>query len=467
MTFISYAQNCEDVMLFRALRGVADGFYIDVGAQDPIEDSVTRAFYERGWHGINIEPVEHWYKRLLEDRPRDLNLRVAVSDRPGTLKLFEVEGTGLSTTDEVFLARHRAEGLAVHERSVECVTLDQICVEHQVGTVHFLKVDCEGAEESALRGLPLQRVRPWIILVEAIEPNSTTPTHQRWEHLLTGNGYEFVYADGVNRYYVAEERPELRSAFATPPNVLDDFMRAGEDRAHRRVRELHETLLHARSEVRAQTIELIDLGRELARLQGEVAGFYAERQDLQKIHAELSAEVAHRVQQVRDLEREVARLREELRGHQAEVARLQQEYRHMSAEREELLSALAQMRTSRSWRLTRPLRSASRGVSTAKGVLKRGIKSVLRPVARGLRPAMRRLVHLPVARRPVLALVGGRDSAIARRVRVFLFGPPPVQTPYHIARVNGELDVSVYSRRERAALAALQRAIPSTRDNED
>jgi hypothetical protein len=47
MTFISYAQNYEDVVLHRALSDVQRGFYVDVGAQDPIADSVTRAFYER------------------------------------------------------------------------------------------------------------------------------------------------------------------------------------------------------------------------------------------------------------------------------------------------------------------------------------------------------------------------------------------------------------------------------------
>ena len=77
MTWVSYAQNYEDVTLRRALRDVSSGFYVDVGANDPRVDSVTRAFYERGWHGINIEPVAHWHDRLQADRPRDINLRVA------------------------------------------------------------------------------------------------------------------------------------------------------------------------------------------------------------------------------------------------------------------------------------------------------------------------------------------------------------------------------------------------------
>jgi hypothetical protein len=41
----SYAQNFEDVMLWRALGHVAQGFYIDLGAHDPVIDSVSHALY--------------------------------------------------------------------------------------------------------------------------------------------------------------------------------------------------------------------------------------------------------------------------------------------------------------------------------------------------------------------------------------------------------------------------------------
>ena len=52
----SYAQTRKDVLQWRALDNVQYGFYIDVGAHDPTELSVTRAFYDRGRRGINVEP---------------------------------------------------------------------------------------------------------------------------------------------------------------------------------------------------------------------------------------------------------------------------------------------------------------------------------------------------------------------------------------------------------------------------
>jgi hypothetical protein len=41
-------------MLWRALQQVESGFYIDVGANDPVVDSVTQAFYQRGWERIVV-----------------------------------------------------------------------------------------------------------------------------------------------------------------------------------------------------------------------------------------------------------------------------------------------------------------------------------------------------------------------------------------------------------------------------
>ena len=62
MSFISYAQNLEDVMLYRALKHVKRGFYIDVGAFNPLSDSITKAFYDHGWRGINIEPITEFFE---------------------------------------------------------------------------------------------------------------------------------------------------------------------------------------------------------------------------------------------------------------------------------------------------------------------------------------------------------------------------------------------------------------------
>jgi len=152
MTFISYAQNCEDVILSRALKGVEKGFYVDVGAMDPVFDSVTKAFYERGWRGINIEPVHQWYEKLALDRPEDINLNLALLDKPSIIHLYEIADTGLSTFDRVLAERHKQkEGYQIRDVATTALTLDIVLEEHPHEEIHFLKVDVEDAERQGLQ----------------------------------------------------------------------------------------------------------------------------------------------------------------------------------------------------------------------------------------------------------------------------------------------------------------------------
>lgn len=222
--FISYASNFEDVMLWRALKTATPGFYIDIGAHHPFVDSVTMAFYERGWRGINVEPIRHLHEMLVQNRPNDINICAAVAATTGNAEFHEVVGTGLSTTDKQVAERHRQAGYDVQDYQVPIITLRDIYDTHQVTDVHFLKIDVEGSEEQVLLGAALDRVSPWIIIIEATEPNTQIPTHERWEYLLTNEQYTFVYFDGVNRYYLSKEHRNLAEHFRIPPNVFDNFI---------------------------------------------------------------------------------------------------------------------------------------------------------------------------------------------------------------------------------------------------
>ena len=93
---VSYAQNAEDVRLAR-LFDSSSGFYVDVGAGDPTEFSVTKHFYDRGWAGINVEPGPA-FERLEQQRPRDVNLRLAVAPESGEREFWvSTPHWGLST----------------------------------------------------------------------------------------------------------------------------------------------------------------------------------------------------------------------------------------------------------------------------------------------------------------------------------------------------------------------------------
>ncbi|HQT26300.1 MAG TPA: hypothetical protein PLK99_06850, partial [Burkholderiales bacterium] len=74
MSLISYAKNLEDVMLWRALKHVGKGSYIDACARDPVVDSVSLAFYEMGWRGLHVTNSEH-LEKLKAARPDEAVIR--------------------------------------------------------------------------------------------------------------------------------------------------------------------------------------------------------------------------------------------------------------------------------------------------------------------------------------------------------------------------------------------------------
>ncbi len=221
--FISYAQHAEDVMLYRALRHVDKGFYIDVGAHDPEYFSVTKAFYDRGWSGINVEPEAECYQRLLQQRVRDTNLRVLAGEEEGSADFFEVEGTGLSTLDAQLAAEHSARGHRVGKVTLPRMTLEAICEEAGRPEVHFLKIDVEGAEELVLRGVSFNRYRPWIVVAESTKPLTGERCDRSMTKYLDARGYRRVYFDGVNTFYLANERRDLAGFFDRPPNPFDHY----------------------------------------------------------------------------------------------------------------------------------------------------------------------------------------------------------------------------------------------------
>jgi FkbM family methyltransferase len=305
MSFVSYAQNNEDALLWRALRHVQRGFFIDVGAGDPVAESVTKAFSLAGWRGINIEPSALSFARLVEDRPHDINLRMLATSRPGNDVYYSVDGgNGLSTTIAEYAENYRETRWSVDEVETPSDSLANLCATHVDGEIHFLKIDTEGNEFDVLDGADFGRFRPWIVVVEAIAPialrtadgeplpfDSTQIvfTHLEWEPLLTKADYTYACFDGLNRYYVAAEHPDLLESLAAPINVLDDVVSAlsvGREEQHRR------ELASASESLQQATAERIRLEAEVALAHDSTQQAVAERIRLENVVAALTRELS-------------------------------------------------------------------------------------------------------------------------------------------------------------------------------
>ena len=194
--FKSYAQYLEDIILFLFLHDVKNGFYIDVGANDPIIDSVTNFFYLRDWNGINIEPLDDKYALLKNQRPRDINLNIVAGKEKGSTTLYIFKG--LTTT----MKNYSLPGMA--QKLIKVETMADICKKYvpQGTVIDFCKIDVEGAERNVLLGYDFINYRPKIFCIEATLPLTMKPSYQLFEDILIKNNYSFVYQYNVNRFYV-------------------------------------------------------------------------------------------------------------------------------------------------------------------------------------------------------------------------------------------------------------------------
>jgi len=447
MTFISYAQNCEDVLLWRALGHVKNGFYIDVGANDPVEHSVTKAFYDAGWRGISIEPLPSFHAAFLEQRPRDVNLAIAAGAENGELTLYDVPAVrGWASPEQSVAELHRSEGHEVAEITVPVRTLAAVCEEHVAGDIHFLKIDVEGFEGEVLRGMDFKRWRPWMLVIEATLPNSRATNHGAWEHMVVGQGYRYAWFDGLNRYYVAEEHADLLAHLDIQPNVFDDYIPHHLDQAWRqidglkaeatqgweRARDMERQAIEQRGHTERAVARGAELEREAlnqralhekaARRAEEIAQERAlaqQRADaLAQQHAELEQHAALLRQHLRESEQQVRQV--ELHAQQVElqVQTLSAQLHEASAWGSDMEQRLLATLSSTSWRITAPLRFiARRGDNSPAAILRRKAKGAARRALRWLttREALRRAILPLVMRSPKLQSVVAQTLAAAKQ----------------------------------------------------
>ena len=192
--FISYAPDLEDFILFFLLHDIYNGFYIDVGANDPNLLSVTKVFYERGWNGIN-----------------NINLNLGAGNYEGKSVLLIRGLAGYWDTSTLCYKKNNSKTI-----NIKISTMSNICKKYVPKgiQIQFCKIDVEGYEKNVLLGYDFINNRPKIFCIESLINDKTKiGEYKEWEYILKLNDYEFGYKYKVNRYYYDKRINGLKEKF--------------------------------------------------------------------------------------------------------------------------------------------------------------------------------------------------------------------------------------------------------------
>lgn len=206
----TYAQCGEDVIVEGLLaarlglagRGLDSLFYIEIGANHPVQTSNTYLFYRKhGAAGVLVEANAALIADLRRVRPRDTVLRTAVSARTDpTLSFGVCEVSELSSLalDHI---RSFGTGASVARTSVPNLHVNDLLARYADQMIDFLSIDVEGVDLEILEVIDFSRFRPIVIQCEPSE-HFAPGTASRMIHLLRERGYALAARTSINLIFV-------------------------------------------------------------------------------------------------------------------------------------------------------------------------------------------------------------------------------------------------------------------------
>ncbi len=204
----SYSQNKEDLILENLLnKNHNKGFYIDIGAHDPIIDNNTFKFYKKGWKGILIEPIYSKYSKIKQKRPRDIILNIGVGNKNSLSKFYEFEISTLSTFDKQTAKLYEKNGYKI--KSIKQIKISKLSDildlnRRKFKNIDILDIDVEGLELNILKSNNWKKYKPTIILIESerfIESKDDEYFNIIYKYMIS-KGYVLKYFNGLNSIYV-------------------------------------------------------------------------------------------------------------------------------------------------------------------------------------------------------------------------------------------------------------------------
>ncbi len=211
---ISYGYKAEDRLIESLLKPIItqNGFYVEVGCNEPLFASNTFLFYKRGWKGICIDPNEKLIKKHKRIRPRDQAFCAFVSDEEKEIEYVELVNEGLSSGDSAHINDALTSGHKVAlRRKINSLRLTTILDQLEAPqNFDFLSVDAEGSDFKVLQSLDFEKYTPKLIIVEADDFDPSHPLNHEVYNFLISKKY-FFHGSILTNLFFLKDRKEIFS----------------------------------------------------------------------------------------------------------------------------------------------------------------------------------------------------------------------------------------------------------------
>ena len=205
---VSYSQFAEDLMVSNILGyNKSKGYYVDIGCNHPINYSNTYIFYQRGFHGVCIDPNSNYEKDWQRYRPRDLFKQFAVGIDEGNLSYLEYEGfpecNRIVNDKELTELNKKGVHPKYTKRKIKLKRLTDILnnIKWLPKSFDYLTIDCEHLDLEVLRSNDFNFYRPKVISIEDLDFDDNCSEIFTY---LTELGYKKVGQFGLSKIFTDE-----------------------------------------------------------------------------------------------------------------------------------------------------------------------------------------------------------------------------------------------------------------------
>ena len=194
---VHLAEFGEDIFVRRFFKKVKKGFYVDVGAYHPIKGSLTYELYRNNWTGINIDLSKISIDLFKFSRPKDINLRAAITDFNG--KTFFYENSPINQQNSL------KENSSAQKIEIDCYKLNTILDNNEIKTIDYLNIDAEGNDFKVISTFDFNKFNPSLVSIEFNDYEFDNLINSDINILMEKNNYKLISKFGVTCFYTQKE----------------------------------------------------------------------------------------------------------------------------------------------------------------------------------------------------------------------------------------------------------------------